>query len=180
MTNNPMRTTIVFGLLSGMAFIPAHMAAGWFFLPDPAFRIVVSIVIGLYTLLLVRWSRAGGAAALFPILVLMAFAVSGTHRGFLILSLLVLGWVRSGICFQGSPAGRILTEALLGLGGGLLVQSFAPRTPVAWAMGVWMFFLIQSLYFVLAPSAQTARKADDPDEFEHAKRQAEAILSGNR
>jgi len=178
MMNNRVRTTLVFGLLSGLAFVPAQMAAGWFFHPGPAFRIVIGAVIGLYALLLTRWGRAGRLSALFPVLVLMAFAILGTHRGFLILALLVLGWVRSGICFPGSMTGRILAEAALGLGGGLLVQSFAPHTPVAWALGIWMFFLVQSLYFVLIAPADDAAAPGGPDGFEDARRRAEAILSG--
>ncbi len=178
MMNKRVRTTLVFGLLSGLAFVPAQMAAGWFFHPGPAFRLIIGAVIGLYALLLARWGRGGRLSVLFPALVLMAFAVLGTHRGFLILALLVLGWVRSGICFPGPVTGRILAEAALGLGGGLLVQSFAPHTPVTWALGIWMFFLVQSLYFVLVAPGDDADAPSGPDEFEDARRRAEAILSG--
>ena len=178
MMNKRVRTTLVFGLLSGLAFVPAQMAADWFFHPGSAFRLVIGAVIGLYALLLARWGGAGRLSALFPVLVLMAFAVLGTHRSFLILALLVLGWVRSGICFPGSVTGRILAEAALGLGGGLLVQSFAPQTPVAWALGIWMFFLVQSLYFVLIAPDSNASSQSGTDEFEDARRRAEAILTG--
>jgi hypothetical protein len=180
MMNKRVRTTLVFGLLSGLAFVPLQMAAGWLLLPGTAFRLVIAVLIGLYALLLARWGRAGRLSVMFPVLVLMAFAVLGTHRGFLILALLVLGWIRSGICFPGSVTGRILAEAVLGLGGGLLVQSFAPQTPVAWALGIWMFFLVQSLYFVLIAPGNEATNSGGSDEFEDARRRAEAILSGRR
>ncbi len=178
MMNKRVRTTLVFGLLSGLAFVPLQMAASWIFLPGMAFRLVIAVLIGLYALLLARWGRAGRLSVIFPALVLTAFAILGTHRGFLILALLVLGWVRSGICFPGSVTGRILAEAALGLGGGLLVQSFAPHTPVAWALGIWMFFLVQSLYFVLIAPADEAPAPGGQDGFEDARRRAEAILSG--
>lgn len=178
MMNKRVRTTLVFGLLSGLAFIPAHMAAEWFVHPGLAFRLVIGAVIGLYALLLARWGRAGLLSALFPVLVLTAFAVLGTHRGFLILALLVLAWIRSGVCFPGPATSRIAAEAALVLGGGVLVQNFAPHTPAAWALGIWLFFLIQSLYFVWVAPAGDAAEPSEPDGFEDARRRAEAILSG--
>jgi hypothetical protein len=178
MMNTRVRTTLVFGLLSGLIFVPAQMAAGWFFHPGLAFRILIGLTVGLYALLLARWGRAGRLSVLFPVLVLLAFSVLGTHRGFLILSLLVLGWVRSGICFPGPVTGRILAEAALGLGGGLLVQSFGPQTPLTWALGIWMFFLIQSLYFVLVAPGKESGETEEIDGFGDARRRAEAILAG--
>ncbi|MHC1728397.1 MAG: hypothetical protein AB9866_20740 [Syntrophobacteraceae bacterium] len=48
----------------------------------------------------------------------------------------------------------------------------------AWALGVWMFFLVQSLYFVLTGNAGDLEEAETvPDPFEKARRQAEEILS---
>ncbi len=69
---------------------------------------------------------------------------------------------------------------MLTLGGGALIAVFSPRTPLSWALGVWMFFLIQSLYFVFfqfieAPAA--FKIAADP--FESARTEAEKIIASN-
>jgi hypothetical protein len=69
----------------------------------------------------------------------------------------------------------------VGVGGAALVASFFPHSTVAWALGVWMFFLVQSLYFVLTGDMGDGEEEDVVlDPFEKARRQAEEILSGGR
>jgi hypothetical protein len=44
-------------------------------------------------------------------------------------------------------------------------------------MAVWMFFLVQSLYFIVAVDAGNQGEKVELDPFEKARRQAERILS---
>ena len=72
----------------------------------------------------------------------------------------------------------LTAEIAISLGGGALVSVFAPHTTVTWAMAVWMFFLVQSLYFVVVRDigeAEEEQVVRDP--FEQARGQAEKILS---
>jgi hypothetical protein len=47
-----------------------------------------------------------------------------------------------------------------------------------WALGVWMFFLVQALYFVFIEYAgNIEEETAQMDPFEQANRQAETILS---
>ena len=70
-------------------------------------------------------------------------------------------------------------EILIWIAGGILLSVFTPGSAVGWALGIWMFFLLQSLYFVLFDNetgepVHLKEFAIDP--FERASRRATAIL----
>ena len=66
----------------------------------------------------------------------------------------------------------------MSLGGGVLLACFTPHSTVTWAMAIWMFFLVQSLYFVFFREVGEAEQEKvELDSFEQAKGQAEKILS---
>jgi hypothetical protein len=67
------------------------------------------------------------------------------------------------------------------MGGAALVTCFFPHSMTALALGVWMFFLVQSLHFVLTGDLGDAEEDDVVlDPFEKAQRQAEEILPTGR
>jgi len=178
----PVRTTIVTGLAFGLLFVPVSAALN-LFLPWPAaFRLTFWSFVAVYALMLCRWTGAGLAACGFPVAFLLALAFwLRSGYDFLFLSVLVLGWIRSGVCFRKSPWKAIGAEVLVGMGGAALVASFTPHSTAAWALGVWMFFLVQSLYFVLTGNTGDTDDAETLlDPFEKARRQAEEILSAGR
>jgi hypothetical protein len=178
----PVRTTIVMGLAFGVLFVPVSAALN-LFLPWPAaFRLTLWSFVAVYSLMLCRWTGAGLLACGFPVAILLASAFwLRSGHDFLFLSLLVLGWVRSGVCFRKSLWKAVGAEALVGLGGAALVAYFFPHSTMSWALGVWMFFLVQSLYFVLTGDLGDAEEAEVVlDPFEKARRQAEEILSAGR
>lgn len=178
----PVRTTIVMGLAFGALFVPVSAALN-VFLPWPvAFRLTLWSFVAAYSLLLCQWARAGLLACGFPVAILLASAFwLRSGHDFMFLSVLVLGWVRSGVCFHKPLWKAISTEALVGMGGLALVGYFLPHSMVAWALGVWMFFLVQSLYFVLTGDLGDTEEAEvSLDPFEKARRQAEEILSAGR
>jgi hypothetical protein len=176
------RTTIVMGLAFGLLFVPVSTALNLFFPWQGAFRLTLWFFLAAYSLVLCRWAGAGPLACGFPLAILLAssFWLRSGHD-FLILLVLVLGWVRSGVCFRKSLWKAVGTELLVGLGGAALVGFFAPHSTVVWALGVWMFFLLQSLYFVLTGELDDVEAAEVTlDPFEKARRQAEEILSAGR
>jgi hypothetical protein len=66
----------------------------------------------------------------------------------------------------------------LGLTTVLLVFGIVPDVNLVWALGVWLFFLIQALYFVLFEHQGASRTEIEIDPFEKAKMAAGKILSG--
>ncbi|MEZ4525808.1 MAG: hypothetical protein R2941_07805 [Desulfobacterales bacterium] len=175
------RTTIVFGLICALFFKPLQMMLSPFLSWPMPFRISIWLCIFLYGILLARWGRKNIAGAVFPALILLIFAfLIPSLNAFLLLSLGVLSWIRSGICFPGSFVRTAGMEMLVCFGGGFLINAFAPRTGLSWALAVWLFFLMQSLYFILSAkeSQGTSAPVMQPDAFEQARKQAEKILSG--
>jgi len=175
------RTTIVFGLICALFFKPLQMIFSGFLSWPMPFRISIWIYIFLYGLLLARWGRKNIMGAVFPALILLILAfLNPSLNVFLLLSLCVLSWIRSGVCFPGSFVKTAGIELLVCFGGGFLVNAFAPRTGLSWALAIWLFFLIQSLYFILniKENQAVSDPVTRPDAFEQARKQAEKILSG--
>jgi len=89
-----------------------------------------------------------------------------------------LSWIRSGICFKRNPlVKRLGAEMGLVLGSALLVSGAVPDATLVWALGVWLFFLIQALYFVLFEYQSDTQTKIEVDPFEKAQMAAEKILS---
>lgn len=181
-SGRPVRTTIVFGLLAALAAVPLLTALDLFVYGPRALGLTLWLALAVYALLLARWARTGIPGILFPLLVLLLFALTGDALPLqLLLSAGILAWIRSGVCFPGRPVRTAVVELLLSVGGGALVLSFHPASPLTWALGLWMFFLLQSLYFVLSgnhPAGDAEERAGPEDPFDQARAQAERILSG--
>jgi hypothetical protein len=177
----PVLITILFGILCGISFIPLKLAMDyWFSRPD-----TVSLTLWLftagYTLLLCFWSRQNVTSVSFPILFLFltVFLVQ-SFAAFFYLALAGISWIRSGICYQGRRGMRLVVELLLGLVGGALVAVFTPGSTLAWAMSIWLFFLLQALYFAIFGNIwpiSDSQYEQEVDPFEQASRQVEEILS---
>ena len=180
-TRRPMLTTIFFGLGCGISFIPISMVLSWFINWPLALHLTVWSYLALYGLLLTRWGRVSPLSIVFPLLLLFVFIFWGNaHTAFLLIALVILGWIRSGICFQSSRFKAIGAELIICLGGGALVTYFTPHSPATWAMVVWAFFLVQSLYFVLRGEMDKKQGEETTlDPFEEIRRRAERILSSD-
>ena len=89
------------------------------------------------------------------------------HRLLALLTTVVILWVTEAV-----PIG--VTALLAGAG---LILLLNPAGAVAWSVSIWLFFLMQALYFFLVPVAETAPVAPcSPDPFEQAQREALRIL----
>ncbi|UCD80715.1 MAG: hypothetical protein JSW26_04580, partial [Desulfobacterales bacterium] len=133
-----------------------------------------------YALVLSRWSRQKFSTILFPILILLlAVFLTDSIAAFSLLVLIIISWIRSGICFQKQRGIRLAVEFLLCVFGVVLAALFTPGTAYGWALGVWMFFLLQSLYFVIFDNRTFEPENNHEfiiDPFEQSSRRAEAIL----
>jgi len=177
---HPVRNTILYGLFCGLAFVPLSLALNFFMVRPSAVCLTLWLFLAGYAILLSHWCKKTFISSAFPLLLLVpGIFFSGSMFIFFILALMVISWIRSGICYPSPGVMGLAVELLLCFIGAALVQMFTPASVLSWALGVWQFFLIQSLYFVFFET--TARPRQEPaqiDAFERASRQADRILTG--
>ena len=178
--NAPVRTTIVYGLISALGVWPAAgllaVPLGW----AAAFKLMLWVILSGYAMLLVRWSGHRITVLLLPLVLLLGTAFwPGIYGAFFFMAMGILAWIRSGICFNATPLRAVIAETLtIGCGAGLVVV-LNPGTTVTWSLSIWLFILIQSLYFFIVPAPfHQMRKTPPEDPFERASRNAKRILEG--
>lgn len=174
----PVRTTIILGGMGALVWFLANWAIGGYWAwPLMAFGIIW-LMTASYAMVLVRWSARGLLESVFPLLVLGCIGVMMPRSGMALgLVLIVLSWIRSGVCFPRSPLQSLFRELILCGGGGLVVALWGPSTPIAWVLSIWLFSLVQSLFFVLFEPA-TRSSASLPDPFDLARHRIENLLDG--
>ena len=115
-----------------------------------ALNAAIFLCLAAYSAFLARSSGRSLRALFAPLFMLAAvLAVVGSITGFVVPAAAGLSWVRSGICFSGSMPRRVCAEAVTCAAGLALVWLLQPPGPYGWALSIWMFGLIQALYFVL-------------------------------
>jgi len=177
-TRSPAIATISLGLVFGLLFAPMVRGFG-LLLPHPyPTRLTVWLYLYVYGVFLAGWNAASGSRAVFPLFLMgvVQFA-AGTQPVFWCLILVTLSWLRSGVFCPGGPLKTLAKEFLVCGGGGLLTTAFHPRTLAEFALAVWLFTLIQALYFVMFPvSSNGVGPGLGTDTFEKARQAAEQIL----
>ena len=179
-TIKPIRSTIVWGLIGGLVYIPLCSALSLMCFWPLGLRLSLWILLAGYAVLLSRWASRPLRSVGLPLLLLLlsAFLIESA-TAFLFTGIVILSWIRSGICFKRKPLlKRLGAEVGLGLGSALLVSGAVPGVTPVWALGVWLFFLIQALYFVLFEYQRGSQTRIEVDPFEKAKMAAEKILCG--
>ena len=172
------RTTLVYGLISALIVMPlAGLLAGpigW----SMAFKLVLWLDLFIYAVLLARWSAKGIGAIVFPMALLLGTALwPDVYTGFFFFGLGVFSWIRSGSCFCGTPIRAVAAEILTGGGGACLVALLSPNSTITWAIGIWLFFLVQALYFFIVPATSgTTTVETSQDHFEKARREVQRVL----
>ena len=171
--------TIFYGLLCGLSFVPMSLMLNAFIPWSRAVCLTLWLLLTGYALLLNIWGNRFQLSTVFPLLLLLpGILLIDSMALFFILALIVISWIRSGICYQKTGVRGLAVELLLCFLGAVLVQIFTPGSVYAWALGVWMFFLVQALYFVFFE--HTGRRQEESarmDAFEWASRQADRVLS---
>ncbi len=178
-SQHPIRITIIFGLICGLSFIPANLALNYVLRGPSVIYLTLWLYAAGYSLLLSHWSKKPILSIGFPLLLLFVTSILvDSMASFYFISVVVISWIRTGICFRIPCGKKFLVELLLCVLGGIQAALFRPGSALDWVLGIWMFFLIQSLYFVMIEN--NADRLDDQyetDPFERASRQAESILS---
>ena len=177
--NKPVRTTVVMAFLSAFAIYPGLMmllnpVLGW----PTAFKVGLWLIVSVYALLLVRWSKTKILSILFPLVLLLGAALwPYVYTGYFLLLLGILCWIRSGICFQDKPVRTIAAELITVVGGMSLVAIWLPSSMLQCELGILLFGLIQCLYFYIIGYGQSSDiEKVTIDQFEQARNDLERVL----
>ena len=178
----PILTTILFGLICGISFFPLNLVWNHMLIRPNAICLTLWLFTAGYAVLLCRWSNQRLLSVSYPVLFLFltVFLVQSIDA-FYFLALAIISWIRSGLCYQEHGRRiRLVVELLICAAGGALVTVFTPGSTLAWALGIWLFFLLQALYFAVFDSKTPSlhdQYEQEVDPFEQASRRAEDILS---
>lgn len=117
--------------------------------------------------------RAGavGAGLAFG-LWLLPLGLQGTAMG----AAAIVSIVRSGVVHRMRPLRAALAEVALGGGGLALAALLADGGLASLALGVWGFFLVQSLYFLIGGVGTRGDESQAVDPFERARARLLALL----
>jgi hypothetical protein len=165
--------------MGGLVFIPLCVVLSRFMFWPVSFQVSLWVLLAGYGVLLSRLAPKSLRSISLPLLLLLlaAFFIRSTSA-FLFATLVMLSWIRSGICFKEKPfLKRFGAEIGLGLATGVLVYGAMPAVNMASALGIWLFFLIQALYFVIFDYRGDPQAGIEVDPFETAKMAARKILS---
>ena len=174
----PVRTTLVYGAISALAVMPAAALLSAYIDWPSAVKLVLWADLAGYAVLMARWCGKPLTAIMFPLALLLGTALwPGIYSAFFFLGVGVLSWLRSGICFSNTPMRAMAAETISIAGGAGLAALLGPGTTVTWAVSIWLFFLVQALYFFIVPSVNRQTPAQtQPDPFDRAQREALRVL----
>lgn len=177
----PVITTILFGLAGALFFVPLTALLGAVSYWPVNFQVILWMYCAAYAWMMAKWGTVSSLSLVFPLLLLLVFVFwSDSTSAFLLFTMGILSWIRSGICFKGALGKTLAAELLVCLGGGVMVAALEPHTLTTWAVAIWMFFLVQSLYFVFfARDSGVELEAESVDPFEQARRRIEAIMESD-
>ncbi len=175
----PVRITLIFGCLSAASVVPLLMYPTVIWLAPLKIHIVMNLA--LYGALLCLWSKTPVVSTVLPILLVTGVGVwPGAGSWFIVISLIVFCWIRSGICFNERPTRAVLAEAATIIGGAGYLLFWQPGSAYALPVVIWFFFLVQSLYFFIILDGTIDSRKMDIDRFEQASREIERILKTNK
>jgi hypothetical protein len=143
-----------------------------------ALNAAIFLCLAAYSAFLARSSGRSLRALFAPLFMLAAvMAAAGSVTGFVVPAAAGLSWIRSGICFPGSLPRRVCAEAITCAAGLALVRLLQPPVPYGWALSIWMFGLIQALYFVVV-DAESNGQTEPPirEKIEEAHCRADVLL----
>lgn len=176
--NSQTRVTVIYGLISAALVWPSAVLLavplGW----TTAFKLMLWMSLSGYGFILAHWNKKTKWAPIFPLALLLGSALWPDNIGaFFFMVLGALSWIRSGISFNHTPFRALIAETITIFGGAALVATLNPHTAVTWSLSIWLFILIQSLYFLIVPLPSSQKENMPPqDPFNHACRNVQRIL----
>jgi len=175
---SPVATTVIFAaaaalLLAAVTSLPLrsiHRPA--------AAKAAIFLCLAAYSVFLARSNGRSLRILFAPLFMLSAvLAVAGSVTAFVVPAAAGLSWIRSETCFPGSMTRRLCAEALTCPVGLAVVWLLQPPGPYGWALGIWMFGLIQALYFNIVDIERTCLpEKKGQDKMTQAHRRADALL----
>ncbi len=177
MRGNTLIGSLAFAAIAALAAVPFTMVAVPVLWPASAVGVYALGVAVLYLLWIAPdWRRGFGAAALASFLtVVVALAAMGLSETILGAALIV-AVLRSGFLYRSSPARALVLEGGLLISGLLFAQALASSTSLGVGLGVWAFFLCQSLFFVVGGVRERVAETPEVDPFVGARQKALALL----
>lgn len=179
---SPLAASVIFAaaaalLFAGIMSLPLRMISR-----PTALNTTMFLGLVAYAGFLARLSGKNHRDLFAPFLMLSAvLASAGSVTSFVMPAAAGLSWIRSGICFPGSVPRRLLAEAITCPAGLVLAWMLQPPGLLGWTLSVWMFWLIQSLYFLALACEPPPRPACPPwQRFETAHRRTETLLREER
>jgi hypothetical protein len=88
----------------------------------------------------------------------------------------LLGCIRSALLYRARPAHAVAIELVLLCGGLIFAGWLASPSMLSIALALWAFFLVQSLFFLIAAAKRRAPDSVQMDPFDEAHRRAIALL----
>lgn len=178
--NRPIRSTVVYALASGFLVIPSALLLSTCLYWSTALKLALWADIAVYGVLLARWSGTRLLSVVFPLAILLGTALwPGTYSGFFILALGIFAWMRSGVCFHGTPVRALMAEVITVVGAAAMLLLIGSQSYAAWALNICLFFLVQSLYFFIVPAHRRRFEGGTAvDPFEQAVAEAKKVLEG--
>jgi len=165
-----------FAAVAALAWMPWAMLVGPFLGVPAARALYLVAVAALYCGGLAKSPPRRVSTTVLVAIVgcLLALVARGTPELCLALAA-ALGVVRSGILRRTAPARAVALEAGL-LIGGLVFARFLAAGPLATALGVWGFLLVQSCFFLVGGITTRVEDGRHPDPFEAACARATEVL----
>ena len=175
---SPAAATVIFAAAAAMLLAAAVFWTQRFIPRTTILNTAVFLCLAAYTAFLARSSGRSLRALFAPLFMLAAvMAAAGSVTGFVVPAAAGLSWIRSGICFPGSLPRRVCAEAITCAAGLALVRLLQPPGPYGLPLSIWMFGLIQALYFVVI-DVESSGQAEPPirEKIEEAHCRADVLL----
>lgn len=175
---SPAAATVIFAAAAAVLLAAAVFWPQRFVPRTTTLNAGMFLCLAAYAVFLTRWSGTALRAIFAPLLILATVAVvAGSVAGFVVPAAAALSSIRSGICFSAPVMRRIIAEILTGPAGLALVCLLQPPGPFGWALSIWMFGLIQALYFVVVEAERTGLpEKQGQDRMAKTHCRAEALL----
>lgn len=174
------RRTILYGLLCSVVSVPALSLWGLLLPAGAGVAAVLWLYLAGYALLLAAWGRRPFREVVFPLLTIAVTLPLGYYISQCLavaVAICVFAWIRSGICMTQTLVKGTFKEGTIGSAGAAVLCYIDPHSPFGTALGIWLFFLVQALYFVFSSKGGAPAGSNlAADVFESARQEAEAIV----
>ena len=169
--------TLVLGVAAALGLFPAWLVVGSVIGHMSALSLYFTAVAVVYAAGLAPTLRrklalglvAGGAG-----LLVLVFAHG--LREVAIGAVLLVSLLRAFVLYRSRPLRSLAIELALGVGGLWLAGFLAGSGPASIALGLWGYFLVQSLFFLIGGVRERRSELDRSDPFETARTRLTALL----